>query len=201
MATEKEIKFSIDNFHHIRDRLKELGFNFVDRYFEENVVFDFQDKRLKTQKKLLRLRSIRDRHILCFKQPTDASDSDLKSMEEIETEIKNRDNLIVILKNLGLAVSFKYEKIREKWEKEDVVVCLDILPFGDYLEVETKGDMDIIEVAREIGLDLQKKDIRNYHEINREKRKELGLAPDDNFTFEEWKKIRQDLNGVLEHGY
>lgn len=200
MATEKEVKFSIDNFYTIRQILKEKSFKFVDRYFEQNLVFDFKDNRLKKQGKLLRLRTIRDRHILCFKTPIKEHSSNLKSMEEVETDVENRENVIIILKNLGLNISFRYEKIREKWKRESVVVCLDILPFGDYLEIESKDDIDIIEVVREIGLDPTKKDTRNYHEINREKRNEFGLPPDNNFVFEDWKRIRKNLNGVLEYG-
>ncbi len=79
---------------------------------------------------------------MCLKNPIPGRDhGNEKVLEEFESAFENKENLIIILTKIGLEISFKYEKIREKWQFGETDVCLDTLPFGDYLEIEGKGDL------------------------------------------------------------
>ena len=201
MAIEREVKFFVKNgFEDIRNRLKNLGAVFIDRYFEQNIVFDYPDKRLKNQGLLLRLRSTNKTHILCLKKSIPTQDfRGEKVAQEFETIIDNRENLIITLTNIGLEISLKYEKIREKWGVDDTIICLDTLPFGDYLEIEGTGDLK--KIATELGLDYGESSNMSYHEINAQMRKKLGLPPMDSFVFKDWTKYKKSNKGVLDYDY
>jgi len=201
MAIEREVKFFVKNgFEDIRNRLKNLGAVFIDRYFEQNIVFDYPDKRLKNQGLLLRLRSTNKTHILCLKKSIPTQDfRGEKVAQEFETIIDNRENLIITLTNIGLEISLRYEKIREKWGVDDTIICLDTLPFGDYLEIEGTGDLK--KIATELGLDYGESSNMTYHEINAQMRKKLGLPPMDSFVFKDWTKYKKSNKGVLDYDY
>ena len=185
MAIERELKFAASDLGLVRDRLKDIGAIFIDKYFEQNIVFDRPDKSLKERRILLRLRKIKNRNILCLKCPHNGQrSSQIKILDEYETEISNRENFIAILNKLGFDISFQYEKIREKWRFEDLIICLDILPFGEYVEIE--GDGDLFGFAQKLGLREKDATSKNYHELNSEIRKKKGLAPCDSFVFKDW---------------
>ena len=201
MAIEREVKFFVKHgFEDIRNRLKNLGAIFIDRYFEQNIVFDYPDKRLKSQGILLRLRSTNKTHTLCLKKPIPAQKlKEEKIVEEFETIIDNRENLVITLTNIGLEISLKYEKIREKWEVDNTIICLDTLPFGDYLEIEGTGDLR--KIATELDLDYGNSSTLTYHDINAQIRKKLGLPPMDSFVFKDWTKYKKSYKGVLDYDY
>ncbi len=201
MAIEREVKFIMRHgFEDIRNRLKNLGAIFIDRYFEQNIVFDYPDKRLKNQGILVRLRSTNKTHTLCLKKTISAQElRGEKVAQEFETIIDNRENFVITLSKIGLEISLKYEKIREKWEFDNTVICLDTLPFGDYLEIEGTGDLR--KVATELGLDYGNSSTMTYHEINAKIRKKLGLPPMDSFVFKDWTKYKKSYKGVLDYDY
>ena len=201
MAIEREVKFIVrDGFENIRNRLKNLGAIFIDRYFEQNIVFDYPDKRLKNEGILVRLRSANKKNVLCLKNPILGQNIGCeKVVEEFEMVIENKENLIILLTKIGLEISLKYEKIREKWEFDNTVICLDTLPFGDYLEIEGTGDLR--KVATDLGLDYGNSSTMTYHEINAKIRKKLGLPPMDSFVFKDWTKLKKSYKGVLDYDY
>ncbi len=188
MTIEREIKFRVTDFESIKKRLEGIGGSFVDKYFEENIVFDDYDNSLRVKRILLRLRKKGDKNILCLKCPGKyISSEDIKVLEEYETEIGHRENFIIILDKLGFKISFKYEKIREVWKSGEIFICLDILPFGDYVEIEGKGDL--MDFALKLGLDIRLATTKTYHELNSEIRQKKGLMACDGFTFDDWRGI------------
>jgi adenylate cyclase class 2 len=183
MPLEQEIKFIEVDFHALRAALQEAGFDFQSRYFERNAVLDDAEGSLRAGGNLLRLRSA-DTCTLTVKLAVGSGESEnLKQMDERETEVGNFEAMLSILEGLGFQPSFWYEKIRESWRLGRVEVDLDVLPFGEFVEIE--GPQEEIEVAvGRLGLKGHASTVENYHELNLAYRKEHGLPLESGFVFE-----------------
>jgi len=191
MTLEVEVKFYCSDFQGIRRSLRDLGAFFLHASFESNLVFDTPDYRLRKESMLLRLRSTGSQGgILCLKRPpSDAQPDDVKAWEELETPVDRSDEMRRLFLALGYILSFSYEKMREEWELAGCRVCLDILPFGRFVEIEGERQA-IFDLAERLGIAECSRTVKNYHELNREYRARNNLAPDDSFVFSEPDKSR-----------
>jgi adenylate cyclase class 2 len=183
MALECELKYLEADLIDLADRLRAAGAGTSGRYFEANTVFDRPDRSLKRNGILLRLREKGGRAVLTVKRPPeDPEPSALKVFEEIETGVEDGAAMAEALDALGFAPAFRYEKVREKWRYMDCTICLDRLPFGDFVEIE--GDEDrVLACAAELGLNAACTTKATYHGLNIEYRVAKGLEPDENFVF------------------
>jgi adenylate cyclase class 2 len=191
MVLESELKFLDANLKETSLRLREGGGESIGRYFETNTVFDYPDRSLKKQGILLRLRERQGQAVLTVKRPPrEMKPTQLKVFEEIETMVSDfgamRDSLLAV----GLTEAFGYEKVREKWRYRDCVVCLDTLPFGDFIEIEGT-DVTVYACADALGIGGCETTKQTYHGLNIEHRHARGLAPDENFRFDA--SVRDDL--------
>jgi adenylate cyclase class 2 len=195
MALEIERKYLNVDHSRIRTQLLALGAMRVGVWFEANTVFDDANRGLKAQGTLLRLREKQNRHILTLKEkPQVPTGSALKVYEEHETEIADATVLVSILAGLGLHAVFRYEKIREKWRHKNCALCLDRLPFGDFLEIE--GDEPSInDCAKDLQLPEAQASTATYHELNRRNNEALGLPVMETFVFTEQtaQRLRKEL--------
>ncbi|MGE4422677.1 MAG: class IV adenylate cyclase [Pseudodesulfovibrio sp.] len=184
MALECELKYLEADLADLADRLRRAGAGTSGRYFEANTVFDRPDRSLKRDGILLRLREKQGRSVLTVKRPPEAPEpSALKVFEEIETGVEDGAAMAEALVALGFAPAFRYEKVREKWRYMDCTICLDRLPFGDFVEIE--GDeARVLACAAELGLNAACTTKATYHGLNIEYRVSKGLEPDENFVFE-----------------
>jgi adenylate cyclase class 2 len=191
MTLEVEVKFFCSDFQALRSGLRDSGAFFLHTRFEQNLVFDTPDYRLRKENMLLRLRSTGSQGgVLCLKKPpADSQPEDVKAWEELETEVERSDELRRLFLALGYIVSFSYEKVREQWELDGCQVCLDILPFGRFVEIEGERQA-IFDLAERLGLASCSRTVKNYHELNREYRARNHLPPDDSFVFSESDKSR-----------
>jgi adenylate cyclase class 2 len=184
MALECELKYLEADLADLADRLRLAGAKTSGRYFEANTVFDRPDRSLKRDGILLRLREKQGRAVLTVKRPPEApAPSALKIFEEIETGVDDGAAMAGALETLGFAPAFRYEKVREKWRYMDCFICLDRLPFGDFVEIE--GDEpQVLACAAQLGLNAACTTKATYHGLNIEYRVAKGLEPDENFVFE-----------------
>lgn len=185
MALEYELKYLAPNLVDLRKRLEAIGAECVaPPYFEENLIFDDENRSLRQQDILLRLRqkSGRDAVLTVKRPPSKPIDTALKVYEELETKASDFDATRMVLETLGHVVAFRYEKVREKWRLHGVDICLDQLPFGDFVELEGPEE-NLFQVARETGLDALATSKATYHALNREYRQQEGLEADENFMF------------------
>ena len=184
MALEKELKFASQDLLDIRNRLQNAQAVFENKYFECNQVFDTPNGDLKQADILLRLREA-DKNVLCLKRPPEEKQpSQVKVWEELETEVYSPEQMRSIYYALGYVTAFCYEKFREKWYLSGCKVCLDLLPFGEFVEIE--GEIEnISQCAKILELDMDKSSTKTYQQLNREYRYAKGLENDESFIFQE----------------
>ena len=135
MPVEREIKLRFDSADEARDRILALGATpLLGRRLQEDCLFDTEDERLRRQRSTLRVRSEGGKALLTFKGP--AIPAAIKIREEYETVVSDGAALQTILEELGLHVWFRYEKYREEFTAEDVVIAIDETPVGVFVEIE-----------------------------------------------------------------
>lgn len=188
MPLETELKVRDVDLDAVRRSLHQAGGERQGRVFEANEVFDDAAGTLRAGGILLRLRreSGVAGGLLTLKLPIagKGGPAGLKVREERETRVQDPDVLAAVLEGLGYRVLLRYEKVRETWLLAGCHVCLDHLPFGDFVELE--GDPDAIAAALDrLGLAGLPASDRNYHALFREHLASRGLPPRDSFVFEE----------------
>ena len=118
------------------------------RRLQEDCLFDTEDERLRLQRSTLRVRSESGKALLTFKGPV--IPAAIKIREEHETVVSDGAALRTILEELGLHVWFRYEKYREEFQADDIVIAVDETPVGVFVEIEG-GEDAIHEMARALG--------------------------------------------------
>lgn len=189
MARELEAKFAVDCLAPIRAMLNTVGAVVKNCRFERNAVFDTPTRELRAKGELLRLRQT-DKVVLTWKQPSShPAPTGVKVMDEVETQVADFEAMRDILHGLGYVEALWYEKLREQWRLADALVCLDVLPFGEFIEIE--GEPEAIAKAADcLGLDMGKAKALTYHDLYQGHLKRLGLPPQDSFIFSERDKAR-----------
>jgi adenylate cyclase class 2 len=189
MPLEIEVKFLAPAPEEIRRRLADLGARSSGRAFESNLRFDDEHRTLLAKGSLLRLRADR-RYLLTFKAPSAEGGADFKVHRELEVEVADFDRTAQILQALGYRPVQRYEKWRETYPLGGTDICLDTLPFGEFLEIE--GEKDAIRrVAEKIGLNWGNRILDNYlhiFELIRHREK----LPFSDATFDNFEKVRID---------
>ncbi len=157
---EIEVKFFLPDKESVRSRIVELGAEQKGRVFETNIRYEDAEKNLIKNKSLLRLRKDK-KSTLTFKSEHGNENQEFKVHRELEVEVSDFQRMNQILKALGFHKEQIYEKWRETFLLNETVLCLDTMPFGDFLEIEGTGD-DIIDVAQKIGFCWEKRILTNY---------------------------------------
>jgi adenylate cyclase class 2 len=149
MPLEREIKLRFNSADEARAKILALGAApLLGRRLQEDCLFDTDDERLRRQRSTLRVRSEGGKSLLTFKGP--AIPGLVKIREEYETVVADGAVLHTILEQLGLHCWFRYEKYREEFSNDDVVIAVDETPVGVFVEIEG-GEDAIHETARALG--------------------------------------------------
>jgi len=187
---ETEVKFNLSDVQSVRERIMELGADVKNRVFETNMRFDDVHESLLRNKSLLRLR--RDaKNRLTYKSEPAIKDDQFKTFRELEVQVSDFTTMKLILEHLGFHQAQIYEKWRETFIFNDTMLCLDTMPFGDFLEIEGKKEY-IKAAASKIGLQWGKRITLNYLAIFDVIRQKLNL-PFTDVTFDNFKKISIDF--------
>ena len=191
---ETEVKFYLPNMDTARTRISDIGAVFKHRTFETNIRFEDAEKSLIQKKSLLRLR--KDNKItLTFKSEPPFKDNQFKILKELEVEVSDFDTMEHILKSLGFQEEQVYEKWRESYVLGDTHLCLDTMPYGNFLEIEGKKE-SIQKLASQIGLLWEKRILLNYLAIFDIIKRQLNLSFYD-VTFANFNNIRFDMTQYL----
>jgi adenylate cyclase class 2 len=137
MATmlEREIKLSFRDSAEARVAILAIGAAPLrGRRLQEDYLLDTADDGLKQRRCVLRLRMDGGKTFLTFKGPVQVSA--MKVREELETVVGDGLLMLRVLEELGFHVWFRYQKYREEFSREGVIIALDDTPVGTFVEVE-----------------------------------------------------------------
>jgi adenylate cyclase class 2 len=133
--SEIEIKFGIDNVRALNRRLRHSGFRLLTpRTHEMNTLYDLPSQLLRKRGELLRLRKYGSEWVLTHKAKGKAGRH--KTRVENETRVADGAKMEAILRALGFAPSFRYEKFRAEWSDGQGHVVVDQTPIGNFGEIE-----------------------------------------------------------------
>jgi adenylate cyclase, class 2 len=150
MPKEIEIKFRIESLPALTGALKRAGFRQITRSTHEmNSLYDLPGQELRKRGELLRLRKYGDRWMLTHKAKGNSGRH--KVRVELETRVENGQQMDAILRALGFAPSFRYEKYRAEWSDGSGHVVLDETPIGNFGEIEGPARW-IDRTARALGI-------------------------------------------------
>jgi adenylate cyclase class 2 len=181
MSIEHEAKFRLRDCMDLEARLRDRGSLRTPWHFESNIVFD-RDGELAGSGRLLRLRQALTATLTFKAQSSGPLTTGIKSRIEHECILSDPQAMNAILVGLGYVPRLRYEKFRTEWDLPGGLVCLDILPFGHFLEIEA-APHSIGSLALTLGLDPRSAMDESYHDLHQKWRTENGLEPMDSFVF------------------
>ncbi len=157
MPVEREIKLRFTSVEEARDRVLSPSVGATPlrgRRLQEDCLLDTADNSLYHRRSVLRVRMEGGKSLLTFKGPIQPGV--MKLRDEHETVVADGDMLLTILEELGLRPWFRYEKYREEFCAEDVVIAIDETPVGTFVEIEG-SEAHIHRTAAALG-----KSVRDY---------------------------------------
>jgi adenylate cyclase class 2 len=163
MPKEIEIKFRIENLAAMTRALKKAGFKQVTRSTHEmNSLYDLPGQELRKRGELLRLRKYGEALVLTHKAKS--SEGRHKVRAELETGVDDGPQMDAILRALGFAPTFRYEKYRAEWSDGKGHVVLDETPIGNFGEIEGAPRW-IDRTARALGITPEHYITQTYAEL------------------------------------
>jgi adenylate cyclase, class 2 len=149
LMVEREVKLRFDSPDEARVAILAAGATPLrSRRLQEDALLDTDDEMLRRQRCVLRIRTEAGKSLLTFKGPVQPGR--MKIREEYETVIGDGEVVRRVFEELGLRVWFRYEKYREEYAAEDVIVALDETPLGTFVEIEGSEE-GIQEMTRALG--------------------------------------------------
>jgi len=150
MPKEIEIKFRIENLPALTQALKQAGFEQITPSTHEmNSLYDLPGQRLRKRGELLRLRKYGETWLLTHKAKGTAGRHKVRA--ELETKVENGQQMDAVLRALGFAPTFRYEKYRAEWSDGTGHVVVDETPIGNFGEIEGSPRW-IDRTARALGI-------------------------------------------------
>jgi adenylate cyclase class 2 len=132
---EIEIKFRAGDPRSLTRDLRKTGFKLVTRRTHEmNTLYDLPGEALRQRGDLLRLR--RYGAVWTLTHKSKGKTGRHKTRIELETRVEDGAKMDAILRVLGYAPAFRYEKFRAEWSDGKGHVVIDETPIGNFGEIE-----------------------------------------------------------------
>ena len=146
---EREVKLRFESAQAARDAVLATGASpLLGRRLQEDCLLDTSDDTLYQRRCVLRVRMESGKSKLTFKGPVQPSDMYVR--EELETLVGDGTLVLRMLEELGFRVWFRYQKYREEFALDDVIVAVDETPLGTFVEIEG-GHRGITDMAAALG--------------------------------------------------
>jgi adenylate cyclase class 2 len=187
LEQEIEAKFLVRDLSMIALRLDVLGAQITfPRVYEVNLRFDTPDGSLTRARQVLRLRQDAA-SFLTFKGPQRQGET-VSARQEIEFQVSDFTAARHLLEALGYQVAVIYEKYRTTYQLGSLVVTLDEMPFGSFIEIEGPDAQSIQSAAASLQLDWEARSATSYLALFSQLCAARGLAA-QNLTFDELRGI------------
>ena len=179
---EREIKLRFSSPAEARAAILSAGATPLrGRRLQEDCLLDTADEMLRSRRCVLRVRMECGKSFVTFKGSVQPSA--MKVREELETMVSDGELLLLVLNELGFHVWFRYQKYREEYTWEDVIVAVDETPVGTFVEIEG-SEKGITWMARALSRTPADYVTDSYRGLHMRYCKERGL-PDTDMLFEE----------------
>jgi len=177
MSVEIEAKLKVDSLDEIKNRLTELGAEFLQEQLHTDSYFDDASDTFKNSDRALRLRCLsvegKEKIFLTYKGPKEKTN--LKERQELEIEINDVDSAEKLLSAIGFEKAMVLQKKRQLWQLEQCKVSLDELPLlGTFVEIEGPDREKIAGVQRGLQLENVPHIPQSYASLIEEKLCQLG---------------------------
>jgi adenylate cyclase class 2 len=180
MSQEIEVKFRVEDLLKLARQLRAAGFRLVTRRTHEmNTLYDLPGEILRSRKQLLRLRKYGTSWKLTHK--SGGKTGRHSSRVELETGVDDGKAMDAILRGLGYAPSFRYEKFRAEWKDKRGQVVVDETPIGNFCEIEGPARW-IDATAEKLGVTRTDYITKNYATLFSEWKRETQ-SPANEMTF------------------
>jgi adenylate cyclase class 2 len=160
MSREIEIKFRVDDLRGLARKLRAAGFRLTTpRTHEMNTLYDLPGGVLRARKELLRIRKYGSEWTLTHKSGKKTGRH--SSRQELETGVEDGKQMEFVLRALGYAPSFRYEKFRAEWTDGKGQIVVDETPIGNFCEIEGAPRW-IDATAKQLGVTVKDYITENY---------------------------------------
>ena len=174
---EREIKLSFESVEEARTAVLAAGATpLLCRRLQEDSLLDTEEESLRRRRCVLRIRVENGKSRITFKGPVQPSI--MKLRDEFETVIGDGVLLLHIFVELGFHVWFRYEKYREEFAHEDVIVAIDETPVGVFVEIEG-SEQGIASMAEALGRTPDEYVLDSYRGLFLKHREAFGLTGTD----------------------
>src|SRR5688572_22074987 len=174
---EREIKLQFGSVDEARAAVIAAGCTpLLGRRLQEDALLDTEDELLRRRRCVLRVRVENGKSRVTYKGPVQPSE--MKVREELETLVGDGEVLLRVFAELGLHVWFRYEKYREEFSHEDVIVAIDETPVGVFVEIEG-GEHGIAATTEALGRSSSEYIVDSYRSLFLRRREEFGLTGPD----------------------
>jgi adenylate cyclase class 2 len=146
---EREVKLPFPTLDAARAAVQSIGAAPLrGRRLQDDALLDRADEMLRSRRCVLRVRMECGKSRVTWKGPVQPSV--VKVREELETVVGHGEILLRVFAELGFEPWFRYQKYREEFAQEDVVIAIDETPIGIFVELEG-SEAGIAAVARQLG--------------------------------------------------
>jgi adenylate cyclase, class 2 len=174
---EREVKLRFGSVDAAREAIGAAGATpMLGRRLQEDALLDDEEETLRRRGCALRIRSENGKSRITFKGPIQASA--MKLRDEFETVVGDGVLLLRIFQELGFHVWFRYEKYREEYAHEDVIVAIDETPVGVFVEIEG-SEQGITTMAERLGRAPGDYVLDSYRGLFLQLREAHGIAGSD----------------------
>ena len=174
---EREIKLRFPSAEEAREAVLATGATpLFGRRLQEDALLDTEEEDLRRKRCVLRVRMENGKSRLTYKGP--AQQARMHVREELETVVGDGEVLLRVFGALGLHVWFRYEKYREEFSHEDVIVAIDETPVGVFIEIEG-SEQGIADMTTALGRAPADYIVDSYRALFLQHREALGLIGPD----------------------
>jgi adenylate cyclase, class 2 len=191
---ETEAKFYVSDLERIRSFLQSVNARLVQaRVLEKNLRFDLPDGSLRAGRRVLRLRV--DTEARLTYKGENKNTRGVLSREEIEFVVGDFEKAKRFLEALGYQQIFYYEKYRTTYEFDKILIMLDELPYGTFVELEGETEETIEVLSRKLNLNWDATIERSYSALFADVQKNLKLSFRD-LSFDNFYDMKVDATDL-----